>query len=148
LTGAENIIIILYSVTESLSWLNYKNYITMQPTMNSSCYSYEVFGFPDYEDSTILRNFGTLLPECTVTHCRDSLLYVYRHENTRNSNITMHVILCVAKLKGRDHLRAVGVRRRKTVKLVGKCGLESSGSLASGHGPMQTKTKSYKVVQI
>jgi len=74
-----------------------------------------VFGFPDYEGSTILRNLGTLLPDCTVTHCRESLLCSYRHENVRNSNITLHVIWCVAKMKGRDHLRAAGVRRRKKV---------------------------------
>jgi len=119
LTGTESIVIILYSVTESLSWLNYKNYTTMQPTLNSSYYNYKVFGFPDYEGSTILRNFGTLLPECTVTHCRDNLLYSYRHEDVRNSNINLHVILCVAKLKGRDCLSTVGVRRRK-VKMGGR----------------------------
>ena len=88
--------------------------------MNLSCYDYKVFGFPDYKGSTILRNFATLLPECTVTHCRESLLCSYRHENVRNSNITLHVVLGVAKLKGRDHLGAAGVRRIKKVKMGGR----------------------------
>jgi len=38
----------------------------------------------------------------------------------RNSNITLHVVLGVAKLKGRDHLGAAGVRRIKKVKMGGR----------------------------
>jgi hypothetical protein len=38
----------------------------------------------------------------------------------RNSNITKHVILSVAKPNGRDHLRFVGVRRRKKVQMGGR----------------------------
>jgi hypothetical protein len=88
--------------------------------MNSNSCNYKVFGVPDYEGSTILRNFGTLLPECTVTQCRESLLCIQHYENVRNPNITLHVMLGVAKLKGRDHLMAAGVRRIKKVKMGGR----------------------------